>query len=323
MPAQVQTVLGPLAPEALGVVDVHEHVRFGMPGWETAPTIFDRATMLAACVERFAAWRAAGGSTIVDVTGIGLGREIAFYQEVARAADIHLVACTGFWAQRGILPRYQTWYDLDAFVELFVRELTVGIDADAGPPPAAPVRAGVIKIGNSREAITPLEERLYRAAGRAARQTGAAVVTHGMPWAEEQFRLLREEGLDPERIVISHLDDTMSLDFERDVRLARQGAFVAYDHIGYEPEASRMHYALPDARRVELVQAMIAAGHVRQLVLACDSKGWSLDLPYQPTPGHGPDYLLESFWPRLHAAGVPASAFETIMIETPRRILPF
>ena len=66
------------------------------------------------------------------------------------------------------------------------------------------------------------------AAGRAARQTGAAVVTHGMPWAEEQFRLLREEGLDPERIVISHLDDTMSLDFERDQRLARQGAFVAY-----------------------------------------------------------------------------------------------
>jgi predicted metal-dependent phosphotriesterase family hydrolase len=84
-----------------------------------------------------------------------------------------------------------------------------------------------------------------------------------------------------------------------------------------------MHYALPDARRVELVQAMIAAGHVRQLVLACDSKGWSLDLPYQPTPSHGPAYLLESFWPRLHAAGVSASAFETIMIETPRRILPF
>src|SRR5947199_2887717 len=134
MSPQVQTVLGPVAPGALGVVDMHEHVRFGMPGWETeAGALFERETMLAATVERFAAWRAAGGSTIVDVTGIGLGRDVAFYQEVARAAGIQFVACTGFWAQRGILPRYQTWYDLDAFVELFVRELTVGIDADAGP----------------------------------------------------------------------------------------------------------------------------------------------------------------------------------------------
>ncbi len=317
MPPQVQTVLGPVAPEALGVVDMHEHVRFGMPGWETeAGTLFARDTMLAATVERFAEYRAAGGTTIVDVTGIGLGRDVAFYQDVARASGVHLVACTGFWAQRGILPRYQFWYDVDAFVELFVRELTVGI-GDSG------VRAGVIKVGNSREGITPVEERTYRAAARAARQTGAAVVTHGMPWGEAQFALLREEGLDPERIVISHLDDPTALDLDRDLRLARAGAFVAYDHIGYEPAASPMHYAMPDPRRVELVQAMIAAGHTDRLVLACDTKGWSLDLPFQPTPSHGPAWLLREFWPRLQAAGIPESAFETIMIHTPRRILPF
>jgi len=84
-----------------------------------------------------------------------------------------------------------------------------------------------------------------------------------------------------------------------------------------------MHYAMPDARRVELVQAMLAAGHTHQLILACDSKGWSLDLPFQPTPAHGPAWLLQEFWPRLYAAGVPESAFETIMVETPRRVLPF
>ncbi|HEY7065531.1 MAG TPA: phosphotriesterase [Chloroflexota bacterium] len=317
MPPQVQTVLGPVAPEALGVVDMHEHVRFGMPGWETeAGDLFARDAMLAETVRRFAAFGAAGGRTIVDVTGIGLGRDVAFYQDVARDAGVQLVACTGFWAQRGILPRYQHWYDIDAFEELFVRELTVGI-GDSG------VRAGVIKVGNSREGITPVEERTYRAAARAARRTGAAVVTHGMPWGEEQFRILREEGLDAERIVISHLDDPTALDFERDKRLAAQGAFIAYDHIGYEPESSPMHYAMPDARRVELVQAILAAGYERHLVLACDSKGWSLDLPFQPTPSHGCAWLLEQFWPRLLAAGVPESAFQTIMVETPRRILPF
>jgi phosphotriesterase-related protein len=317
MPPQVQTVLGPLAPEALGVVDMHEHVRFGMPGWETeAGPLFAHDAMLAETTKRFAAFGAAGGRTIVDVTGIGLGRDVAFYQEVARGAGVQLVACTGFWAQRGILPRYQHWYDIDAFVELFVRELTVGI-GDSG------VRAGVIKVGNSREGFTPVEERTYRAAARAARQTGAAVVTHGMPWGDEQFRLLREEGLDPERIVISHLDDPTALDLERDKRLARQGAFIAYDHIGYEPESSPMHYAMSDARRVELVQQIVAAGLERHLVLACDSKGWSLDLPFQPTPPHGCAWLLEEFWPLLRAAGVSEAVFQTIMVETPRRILPF
>ena len=32
MAPQVHTVLGPIAPEALGVVDMHEHVRFGGEG---------------------------------------------------------------------------------------------------------------------------------------------------------------------------------------------------------------------------------------------------------------------------------------------------
>ncbi len=80
MPAQVHTVLGPVAPEALGVVDMHEHVRFGMPGWETeAGALFERAAMRDAAAERFAEFRAAGGMTIVDVTGIGLGRDVTFY----------------------------------------------------------------------------------------------------------------------------------------------------------------------------------------------------------------------------------------------------
>jgi phosphotriesterase-related protein len=143
MPPQVQTVLGPVVPGALGVVDMHEHVRFGMPGWETdSGPLFEHDAMLAETVKRFGAFQAAGGATIVDVTGIGLGRDVAFYQEVARGANVQLVACTGFWAQRGILPRYQHWYDIDAFVELFVRELTVGI-GDSG------VRAGVIKVATA------------------------------------------------------------------------------------------------------------------------------------------------------------------------------
>jgi len=42
--------------------------------------------------------------------------------------------------------------------------------------------------------------------------------------------VLLEEGADPSRVLISHLDAAYSLDFKRDLRIAEQGFFIGYDH---------------------------------------------------------------------------------------------
>ena len=61
------------------------------------------------------------------------------------------------------------------------------------------VRAGIIgEIGTERKHITPAQERVFRAAARAQRRTGACIMTHTTHFGElalEQTALLREEGV--------------------------------------------------------------------------------------------------------------------------------
>ena len=105
------------------------------------------------------------------------------------------------------------------------------------------VRAGVIKVGNSGDRFTRLEEMTYRAAARASRRTGAAIVTHGTQFAKKQAEILLDEGADPTRVIISHLDAAYALDLQRDKDLARKGFYIGYDHRHRGLVFGRLRYA--------------------------------------------------------------------------------
>src|SRR5207249_1336092 len=103
-------------------------------------------------------------------------------------------------------PAFVRELDTNGLAARIVEELTVGVDG-------TDVRAGVIgEIGTERKFITPAQERVFRAAARAQRKTGVAIVTHTTHFGElalEQIALLREEGVSPARISISHLGDRL------------------------------------------------------------------------------------------------------------------
>jgi len=82
-----------------------------------------------------------------------------------------------------------------------IRYLTAGIDGSE-------VRAGAIKAGTSLNAITLVEETCLRGAARAHRATGAPLTTHTErgTMAPEQLAILREERVDPARVIVGHLD---------------------------------------------------------------------------------------------------------------------
>jgi phosphotriesterase-related protein len=310
--AHVNTVLGPISPDQMGFTAMHEHVMWGPPGWEynpdwwwSAPKVFEK------CWTDLTDFRQLGGSTFVDVSGIGLGRDIDFYVALARNTGVNLVACTGFWAKQGILGYFQV-KDIDYHEELFIRELTQGMGQST-------VKAGIIKVGNtSREPFAPIEELTYRAAARAAKKVGCCVTTHGITEARDQFRILREEGLDPERIIIGHCDAAYDLDFERDKEFCRQGAYIGYDHIGIEAW-SPMPYHLPDRQRVEMVQAIIDAGYRDHLILSADVNSFSLGWK---TPAHTVGHLLRYFVPLMRSAGIDDDTINHLFVENPRRVLP-
>src|SRR6185369_11251026 len=116
----------------------------------------------------------------------------------------------------------------DDLADQLVRELTVGVDGTG-------IRAGFIgEIGTERGRITPLEERVFRAAARAHRRTGCPVMTHTTHFGElalEQLALLAEEGVPVERVIVSHMGD------RRDQRpllaVAATGAWLSVDNLGF------------------------------------------------------------------------------------------
>ena len=314
---QVNTVLGPIHPAELGTTSLHEHLLWSEPGWEFSPQAneaLDPPKVFAKVYNDLIDWKAAGGRTVVDCSGIGIGRDPELYAAWSRYSGVQVVCCTGFWAREKILP-YFAERDLDYMTDLMVHELTVGMGTSS-------IRAGAIKVGNSREAMYPLEEQTYRAAVRASKQTGALIITHGVGQAEQQVEVLLDEGVDPGRVIISHLDAAYSLDFERDQRIASKGFAIGYDHIGTDPAWSPQPYAMKDTIRADMVKRAIDAGLLEQLVLANDTNSWSVGLTHRKTPDHTFAHLLSNFVPMLLERGITEAQVHTMLVDTPRRLLP-
>src|ERR1700674_4651491 len=89
--AMIVTVLGPIAPEQLGVTDAHDHLFLrspALPGQE-----FDDAGR---AIEEVGAAKRGGLQAIVEVTPIGLGRRPAGMRAVSESTGVHVVAATGY-----------------------------------------------------------------------------------------------------------------------------------------------------------------------------------------------------------------------------------
>ena len=314
---KINTVLGSIHPDELGITAMHEHILWGPYGWQYDPEWWYHVPKVyQKCSQDLVEYGRLGGKTLVDLSGIGLGRNINFYVEVSQSSRVNVVVCTGFWAERGI-PCYFQNRDVDYYEELFIRELTVGIEG-------TPIKAGIIKVGNNRDEITELEEILYRAAARASKKTGASVTTHGVESARHQVEIFLDEKVDPERIIIAHCDAANALDFERDKEIAKRGFNVAYDHIGIDPTWSPQKYALHDDVRADMVKAMIGAGHIKKLLLSCDVNSFSLGWQKSsPVLGKSVVGDLFRFLPRLHRIGVTTEQFLTMVEENPAEVLPF
>jgi phosphotriesterase-related protein len=318
---QINTVLGPIHPAELGVCSLHERLLRANPGWQYSPQaeqLFDAPRAFEKVFADLVDFRRAGGRSIVDTSTAGQGRDPELFAAWSRYSGVQIIGCTGFGSGVQLLPYFQE-RDQNTLTQFLVDELTRGM----GP---SSIRAGAIAVGLSPGAIiTPeglnLEELTCRAAAQAQRQTGAPIIAHGVGQIERLVEILLEAGAAPSRTLISHLDAADSLDAERDVRLAKQGFNLGYDHVGLEPDRYPRPDALPDQRRVEQVRQLIEAGHLDQIVLASSAVGWNVSLKERESPHHSFCHLLQSFLLKLGEAGLSQAQLQAMLVETPRRFL--
>lgn len=316
----VQTLRGPIDPEALGVVLMHEHLfvrdrelEVNLPDDEWEPRIaIDRA--ITDLNELFAL----GVRTVVDLTVPGLGRDVELLAEVAERSPVNLVASTG-WYTPNVLPTYFQFHGPgrpidgpEPLVDLFVRDITEGV-AGTG------VRAGMLKVMTDATGFTPDVERVMAAAAIAQRETGVAITTHSHPASRNglaQQAFLDERGVPAERIIIGHSGDTEDVEYLRE--LMDNGSTIGMDRFG-------MEHVLADDRRVRTVVALLEQGYADRMVLSHDAAIYSHVTPPSWRAVNAPRWRMDTIsrhiLPALVEAGVSRDQIDQMLIRNPRRLL--
>ncbi len=248
--------------------------------------------------------RAAGGSTLVDQTTIGLYPDPVALARISLATGVNVVAGTGVYWRR-FRPAWIDGWSVERIRDRMVADLTIGF-------PDTAIRAGLIgEIATGHRDIDEVEARVFRAAAAAQRVTGAAIATHALftRIGLEQLDLLEAAGADIGHVAIGHADTCPDVDYHRGV--LERGAWLAFDTVGQADKDS-------DEHRATRLADLAAAGYLDRLLI-------SSDVCKQPVlarnGGGGYGHVLTTFVPLLHEAGFSARDVTQLLVDNPRRFL--
>ena len=343
---KIQTVLGLIEPDELGITSTHEHFLIDMTCYFTepeeaserwyvdAPVTMDIAGGLMkrvwysndlqrvlderAATREILKYRYAGGNAIVDATSIGIGRDPLALARMSRATELNVV----MGASHYVPPSYPD--DIDSRTEqeitdYIIKDVTAGV-GETG------IKSGIIgEIGN----FWPTNEntrKILRASGHAAVETGAPILIHPGFHPDALMHImndLMESGTDPTRVIVGHLDAFSDLTPIREI--AEIGANLEYDRFGWEDtmfdNGPVSDIIIPtDVQRMERMEQLMEWGYEDRLVIAhdvCFKTDWISH------GGKGYAHILENIVPRLRGRGFSQDNISTILVDNPKRILTF
>src|SRR5258706_7906545 len=226
---EVQTVLGAVAPSALGIALPHEPLLIDFKvmfseaaaasdkgrawepvslenlGWvrQNFNANLDNLRLLDEQVaqDEILLFKRAGGGTVVDPTPKTIGRDPEALARIARATDLNVIMGAGYYVNASHLADMDR-RTVDELSREMIADVTTGV-GDTG------VRAGLIgEIGTTypwgTDARSTDEQKVLRAAIIAQRETGAPLMIHpgrppSMPMALAEF--VRKEGGDLRRTI--------------------------------------------------------------------------------------------------------------------------
>ncbi|MGE0718822.1 MAG: phosphotriesterase [Alphaproteobacteria bacterium] len=334
---KVQTVCGPVAPEAIGRTLMHEHVLCDItppriaarndPGPEiTLENVWAinygqivsarkwRLDLLDVAVFEVDLMRRAGGRTIVELSCGGLKPDPQGLRQIAEATDVHIVMGCGHY-----VDEYQDPRNRERTVDDFAQEMIDQVQCGAW---GTDIRAGMIGEIGCQAPWTALEKRVMRGALLAQAETGVTINVHPgrhHDQPQEVADFVRANGGDPARVVISHIDRTI-FDRDRMLRLADTGCTLEFDLFGME----QSYYAASDidmpndAVRLGHIRSLIERGHLDRVVISHDICHRTRLTRFG---GHGYGHIFANVVPMMGRRGFAVAEIDAILVENPRRLL--
>jgi phosphotriesterase-related protein len=317
-PIQVETIRGRVDTSALGRVLIHEHIfLMDMEYTTNYRADFFQNETIAKAAARLNALKAAGYDTIIDLTVLGLGRHIPSLAQVAAQTDLNIVVSTGIYTFDK-LPGPFSYYGPGLLCDApepmtahFVKDIVAGIGGTT-------IKAGELKCAIDTPGLTPGVERAMRSVARAHAITGVPITVHTAPQTESGLivqRVLKEEGVNLEDVIIGHCGDTSDIDYL--MKLADAGSILGMDRFG-------IHFAITTEQRVKTIVEMVQRGYIDHLALSHDCACWSDFFPsveayHRAMPDHHYLHIHQQIIPALLEAGVTQNQIDKMFVTNPRR----
>ena len=287
---KVQTVLGLIDAEQLGVTLAHDHVLIDGTFMYVEPKEISQKGMAhqkitlenrgwvgynwtsnldnvelkdeELAVSELKRFIAAGGRSIVDPTNVGLGRDPHALARIARLTGMNIIMGAGYYIG-STHPDNMDNLSEDAITEEIVKDIREGVGDTH-------IRAGLIGEIGCTYPWWNNEKKSLRAGAAAQQETGAALMVH--PGRDpkspvEIAEVVAKAGGDLSRTIICHIDRTC-LDRGWLEELAQTGCYLEYDLFGNESSyyPPNPDVDMPsDSQRMEVILWHFERGYEKQV----------------------------------------------------------
>ena len=346
---RVQTVLGLIDADSLGLTSPHEHLLCEMSAYFIEPAEASERKLAHEPVSLHNLWwvrshsisnldnvklndeqlaikeallfKNAGGNTIVDLTPIGMNRDPLGLARISRATGLNVVMGSGYYIALAHPSKLTTMTE-NEIAEEIVKDIMVGV-GNTG------IRAGMIGEIGCSEPITDTERKVLRAAALAQQRTGAAINVHPSAsgaLALETIDILRDAGADLNHTIFSHVD-LWNYDKDTCLKLADAGCYLEYDSLRTNAEIYPAFFLHPRLKEtpshlqvIDSVIDFISEGYLSQLLIAHDICYKHHLVSYG---GAGYAHILRDILPVMRYKGITEEQINTLLIENPKRALQF
>lgn len=341
----VVTVLGPIDPKKVGITLTHEHFLIDFMTVLTVPDgagerkymheplsmdnlwwvrynwtsnmdnlqLFDEQL----AIEEASHYFNNGGSTIVDVTSVGIGRDPEALVRISRSTGLNIVMGSGYYVDSTHSDKLRRM-PVSKIADQIILDVKKGVGVNN-------VRAGLIgEIGCSWP-WTESEKKVLEAAVAAQKATGAPLLIHpgrNQIAPIEILNSVSKLGGDITRTVMGHIERTI---YDRNLLkdVLDTGAYVNLDLFGHDES----HYPLDtssnmpaDHERIAQIEFMIDEGGSNQILMSHDVCSKHRLKKYG---GHGYDHIITRIVPRMLAKGISQEDISKILIDNPTTMLTF
>ena len=306
----INTVLGPISEDDLGVTLMHEHIVVNIVGADSD----DRAYTVEEAVEYVLPYlieaKNKGCQTIVEATPLGLGRDLDVLVECSKKSGLNIVTCTGAWDGSDVkglsVPKAIKEMTIDEIAKVWTKEFEEGVD-DTG------IKPGYIKLALGDEGeIFPLQEKLLRAAARTSKKTGMRIQCHiytssSVPSA---IKIIEDEKLPYSNFIWVHADGQM--DMEKVLEFGKRGIWLQFDGIGAVEDFEKY----PPA-----ISKLIEENLIPQLLFGQDSGSFWIKKDREEWPMRPYARFFNEFVPYCVKKGIDGELINKVITENSKRAL--